>query len=618
MQDNLKSLLKVSAISLITIAVATGCSVSSKKTITVSDPISILKSSAPETVMVDENAIPRSIAILPFVNLTEDEFASDLLRSTLQNHFSSKNFQLVNWHEVDRKLDFQGDAKSIDPIQAAKTLGVDAVLVTNVTDFEMMHAGVYAQISVGVEVKLVNTLGEILWTTNDQVTTRAGGISTSPWGLLLNAAVATMHLSEKNMMAAADELGRSLAKKIPNPAGYLGVSGPIIEQVLHDGADKLLNYGDTIQLGLRGETGMRASVSIDGIETFDLPEIEPGVYIKSIPVSKNWNSDGVMITGRLSDDRGNISTWISPAGLVKFDNIAPEPVVNVKLAAGITPSLNWQSADSDATAYNVFLATSDKRLLIGNTSTTSLTLEGMKIFETARFEIEALDKAGNASKPSVFTSVIYPVAGVENAIKAPSALTTSLKDNLLLSKSNSPFTLSSRLTISPGKQMFVEPGVEIMITQGGELNIEGDAWFWGNDQGITIKTQNNQSPSQYMVINSKGTVQLDNVTFENGDIAVTIKQGTPEFNRVKFINNKYNALSIEGSASPAFNLCRFEGSKTTGILVSDFAKPVFKQSEFINNRPFHIQSSAVYPIAAEGNTWQPEASSRTILGNVRY
>lgn len=604
----------------LTLALVSGCSVNSKKTINVSQPLTILTSEDKQQKMMAEDKIPRSIAVLPLLNETKEDIASHLLRSVIQNHFSSKNFQLVNWQEVDRQLSYSDNPTKLDTQQAISTLGVDAVVVGKVKKFNLLHAGIYAEISMTVELSLVNASDEVLWETTENVTTRAGGVSTSPWGLLLNAATATLHLSEKNMLAAADELGRSLAVQIPQPSGYQGSNGPIIEQVLHDGSSTILNYGDKIKLGLKGEPGQRASISIDGLQSFDIPEVEPGVYVKEIPINATWNKDLVMIIGRLTDSKGVVSTLISSAGLVTFDNTPPQPPVGLSLSNGANShTLSWQNADNDSSRYAAYIVKDSKRTLIGESDERTLRITDLPVFSDVRIELEAMDIAGNRSEPAVINQRIYPVAGAAQATLPSANIDSALTGDILLSASHSPYKLSVPLTVSSQNSLYVEPGVEILVTQGGNINIEGNAWFWGHDKGIRIYANTNQAPDEFVTVNSaNGNVSLENVSFENGDVGVSISSGEATFNKVSFKNNQYNSVIISGTAAPTFTEGTFEGSNSAGVIVSDYAKPIFKNSIFKNNRPFHIQSSAVYPVSAKDNQWEPAASPRTILGEVTY
>ena len=56
----------------------------------------------------------------------------ELLREILQSHLSNKNFQLVHTKEVD----FKNPENKLSPQQLAQTLGVDAVIVGEVIEYE--------------------------------------------------------------------------------------------------------------------------------------------------------------------------------------------------------------------------------------------------------------------------------------------------------------------------------------------------------------------------------------------------------------------------------------------------------------------------------------------------
>jgi parallel beta-helix repeat protein len=175
------------------------------------------------------------------------------------------------------------------------------------------------------------------------------------------------------------------------------------------------------------------------------------------------------------------------------------------------------------------------------------------------------------------------------------------------------------LSIEPDAQIYVEPGVVIMVAPEGKLNIRGGAWFWGQQQAIRFEPQQRgRIPRQYLVLDSKQAVSLQGVVFESGGIAVEILAGSPDLKGVQFRNSEYSALSISGSSSPTLSNCLVQGSNTSGVIVENHARPVFKGCKFADNDPFHIQSTSIYEIDATGNSWQPAASSASVLGRVRY
>ena len=111
---------------------------------------------------------------------------------------------------------------------------------------------------------------------------------------------------------------------------------------------------------------------------------------------------------------------------------------------------------------------------------------------------------------------------------------------------------------------------------------------------------------------------MTGVSFERAGIAVDVRSGSAEIVNSTFTDSEYSALNITGSASPIFRDCVIEGSNTSGVVVENHAKPVFSGCRFSGNQPFHIQSTSIYEVNAEGNSWEPAASSSTILGEVRY
>jgi hypothetical protein len=307
--------------------VLAGCTVSTKDTVLVGPPQRSTSSEVENNTGTsgEQQAIPSSIAILPFSNVTEEKVAGPLLRQVINSQLSGRNFSVMHPGEVDKRL----PSGPLDHTQMASYLGVEGVLVGEVVDFERFFAGIYSEIRLGIKLSLYNTKGDVVWTGEHEVTQRAGGVSTTAWGLLLNAAIAAMNLDDENLLAAADELGRKVAFEFPQPRFYKGSAGPLIESVIHDKAGKWLRYGDVIEVGVKGEAGLQAFVELGNQLRTELKEVEPGVYISEIPVQPDWNEQRVPVTGILQDTDGSTNTLLSITGLVNFDNEAPPPVTNL-------------------------------------------------------------------------------------------------------------------------------------------------------------------------------------------------------------------------------------------------------------------------------------------------
>ncbi len=605
-----------------------GCAVSTKDTISVTQPVSAVESAVDQLLGkekdipdVDTSGLPRHLAIVPFANVTDEPEAAEVMRRTLQNHLATKNYRVVHWRETDLKLTGWQDLEQASSASLTEALGVTGLVRGTITSYEFLFAGVYAQIKLGVDLRLENAAGEELWRDQLEVTTRAGGISTTPWGILLNAALATMHLSEKNLLAAADDLGREVAGVFPEPEGYQGMSGPMVSEVIHDGAEKILRYGDTLTIGIKGASGQRAIAAIDGVGSFDLVEDEPGVYIGTQPVSANWNATNKQVTGVLVDASGQQTRWVSPVGLVNIDNTAPEAVAALELNAHSGNAyLSWQpSAAVDLSGYRVYQLSGGERSLVQEIEENESSVPQSGMFGTLRFEVTALDRAGNESSGVTATTRAYPVPGAVEAQMADSRLSGVVSGGgLLLTAANSPYTLADQLVIEADGELYVEPGVVVRVSPTASVHIRGKAWFWGGQQAIQFEPAQDAAVDRYLVLDSEQTVDIEGVTFERAGIAMDIRGGSALVKGAVFNNTEHSALHISGSASPRFESCTIAGSNTSGVVIEHHAQPVFSQCTFSGNQPFHMQSTSIYEINAEGNTWQPAASPSSILGQVRY
>ncbi|MDX8412799.1 MAG: DUF799 family lipoprotein, partial [Mariprofundales bacterium] len=114
------------------------------------------------------DALPTTVAVLPFINTTGQKEAFHIVRTTMFNHFSSRNYRAMHLNDVDQRLKAAGwlDAaqmQGVDSVQLMKTLGVDGLLYGEITHFDRIFLGVYAQIAIGVRLRLINHDGKEIW-----------------------------------------------------------------------------------------------------------------------------------------------------------------------------------------------------------------------------------------------------------------------------------------------------------------------------------------------------------------------------------------------------------------------------------------------------------------------
>jgi hypothetical protein len=561
--------------------------------------------------------IPKVIAIAQLSNSTESIEASSVLREILQSHLSNKNFQLVHTKEVD----FKNPENKLSPQQLAQALGVDAVVVGEVVEYERFYAGIYAHIKLGVDIELISKDGQTLWQKKEVITSRAGGVSTTVWGILLNAALAAQHLEDKNLFAAADELGRSIANEFPEPDGYIGTAIPTIDMVIHDGANKWLKYNDNLTVGIKGQAGLRAVLDIEGIGSFDLKEQESGIYKTDIIVDKRWNGEQKVITGKLIDNTGQITQMISTTGLVNFDNLKPTNVGELKVDFATIDEikLSWKNNNQEQVKYKVLMTSLDNNLTETTmTNDTHIVFNGnFEAFKTLEFTVIALDKAENESAKTVVSTKVYPIKLAETSILS-STLSGSYQGINILSKENSPYIVASNTLFTEGSTLIIEPEVKVKFKQGAGITVQGLAYLWGNTKqlpkSIIFESESTQSPAKkFLTLDSSKTIEINGLHLKNSGVAIEIKSGSPSFDHLYSDNAKYSALTINGQANVKIKNCLLNGSSTSAIVLSGRSRLALDKCNFTNNQPFHIQNSSAFPVIAKDVTFD-KSTQMPVLG----
>ena len=166
---------------------------------------------------------PKSIAILPFVNKTQNTEIADILRIVFYCHLSAHPFKDVELHVVDEKLRTLGhenadQIQSVLPQELGQLLGTEAVILGEITQYERLFLGVYSQFSLGASISVVDTRsGRVIW--KDKYTARIhdGGLPLTLFEIPFVSIRSGMNLSESTKIRAADELSRNLAIRIPAP-----------------------------------------------------------------------------------------------------------------------------------------------------------------------------------------------------------------------------------------------------------------------------------------------------------------------------------------------------------------------------------------------------------------
>ncbi len=601
-----------------------GCAVSTSDTVVTAPAI---KTREITTATGETVNLPQTVAVLPFVNQTESDFAYVVVRRTMFNHFASKNYRMLHWKDVDSQLQLAGletaeAANAKTPEELMKILGVDGLIYGNITHYDKEFAGIASRVSVGVEMLFLNSEGKRIWAVKDVERSYAGGVSTSPVGLLMNALVAAKHVyGDINLYRAADELGRELAKQMPEPPALEQKTKPSVMNVVHSGVGQYLKYGDKLEIGLEGDPGLKAAAYIDGIGVVDLKETEPGQYIGEVNLSKDVNVTDQVVVGRLQDKFGQMTSWISPYGLLNVDNTPPGSIQSVAAESrDMAVRLTWQNAgDQDVAGYRVAMAKTEtgRPDQWFESANPEYVVDGLTNFETVYLSIVAFDRAGNESDAVKVPATAAPDPRFGEATDADSTLPQVITGVQKLTSAGNPYYLRASSRIAADAVLLVGPGVEIVVSPKAKLSVLGQLGIFGDSAAVKV-SGGGQAFDNFLVLQTNQPVTVSGLEVTGAGIPVQILAGSPLLQNSVLAESQFNGVTVSGSARPVIRNCTISGAKTSGMIVEGQAQPTLEGNRFINNEPFHLQNGSTYQLNAKGNTFEPAASEMTVLGDVAY
>ena len=120
--------------------------------------------------LTHKDETPKSVVIMPFDNLTTENGLEILTRTSFYNHFSSKNYRDIELSEIDRGLEIleKSSSKSWKDLSASsigKFFNADYIIYGKVREFKKIFLGIYSQLSLKVEVVMLDSAdGELFWT----------------------------------------------------------------------------------------------------------------------------------------------------------------------------------------------------------------------------------------------------------------------------------------------------------------------------------------------------------------------------------------------------------------------------------------------------------------------
>ncbi|MBW2583887.1 MAG: DUF799 family lipoprotein [Deltaproteobacteria bacterium] len=292
---------------------------------------------SPAPTVLEEEKLPFKVAILPFANKTSNPEAGTIVRKMFYNFFSSLNYRDLEPFVIDENLkanhlyaDVTG-GKNVSPRKLGQLLGVDAVIYGEVISLGKIYAVVYSDNQAGLKARMVRcSNAKPVWELEHTIHIEEGDVPLSPIGLAATVFMTALSHKQATHMKAASELCMQMIATMPNPPGVSEPS-PKIQALVHNGAGKLLQPGDSIKVAMIGDKNQVASWSIPPlIENLPMKEKKPGVYIGAYRIKARDRLAHGRMVGILRSKKGVGSQWMDTLGPVRIGRptVLPPVIAN--------------------------------------------------------------------------------------------------------------------------------------------------------------------------------------------------------------------------------------------------------------------------------------------------
>lgn len=162
----------------------------------------------------------KTIAILPFKNLTQNKEIPIILREAIFRNLSLKDYDLINLKQIDQILQMASyhktDLYSLGNFKLGKIVNADALIYGTITKCSKLFYVVYSRVTIGAEMAMVDTSNsKILWKANHVELTHSGTPPLSPFNIPEKIIDSRINVRDKVIKDTADKLAKKLVKDIP-------------------------------------------------------------------------------------------------------------------------------------------------------------------------------------------------------------------------------------------------------------------------------------------------------------------------------------------------------------------------------------------------------------------
>ena len=531
---------------------------------------------------------PRTVAVLPFTDESGSAQGAAVVRRGFYNHFSSLNYQDMEFFKIDQLLAMNGLANPRElalatPQRLGEILKVDAVVIGRVSDFDKLFAVIYSDVAVGADVSMYDTAsGALLWKARHTVHYRAGGVPLSIGGLIGTVFGTAMNVRDIQLFRACDDLFRDMVKTIPEPALRDARRPPEITLVVQDTQNKPKKAGDRIQVGVRGTPHMTAWAEFGESKIkIALDEREPGEYIGVYTVRPGDGLADALVTGHLADNAGNASSWVDPVGTVSLDTTPP------KAPTGLSSKgknreilLSWnKNTEPDLAAYRVYESATPLTGFgaLADTEFSGFTAKDRENLIARFYRITALDRAGNESPPSAVAEGVAVAPG-------PVRVSGAIPADAVWRAGAGPYILEGDVTVAADTLLTIQPGTEV-ISNGGALVVKGRISALGTPSDLIRFSGPEKGVWGGIVFEdtAERSSVLSFCRITGASTAVTCISASPSVTSCELENNG-TGLTASGSFSrPRVSGSIIRGNREAGVLVEKGAAPVITATSITKN-----------------------------------
>ena len=643
-----------------------GCVVATKDTIISPEIISRFKGEYKVDPYMKDH-IPKTVAVLPFLDLSKSKEGFEPVRRGFYNHFSSLPFKDLELYRIDnllRKADLT-DPEEIakkSPAELGKILGVDAVIYGDISDFDKLFAVVYSQVAVGAELRMFDTkTGNFLWSGKHTVRIHEGGISTTPIGLIATIIATSMNVRDIQLLRACDDLFRDMVKTIPAPTIAEALQPPVITLLTQDTQGRPKKAGDEIRVVIQGDPKKQAYFSIGEFKkNIDMREIEPGGYLGTYRVIPGDNVTKALITGYLRDDSGGVAEWVDALGTVTIDTTPPEKIGKVStVGRNTTVLLHWEkSAATDLAGYRVYRSETPLSgyAEIAKTELPEFRDSGLINSKKYYYAVSAFDLAGNEGDRTD-ALVGMPVA------PGPTPVGGVIEADTTWYAGASPYVIGETVVVRDKATLTIEPGTEIR-SRGGSLVIEGRLFAQGDSERlITFEAMEKGKPwggivfnnvkekeniLKYCRIRGAGTgisceassplIESCELTENGTAVRIAGAFSQPKVQKNILRKNSESAMAVTDGAKPTVAENRIEDNEKEGVLIVSSlptmvrnvvtqnrgsgvvvrkSQPVLSENNLTDNKPFDLAAEGTSEAVSARNNWWGTAKGIEVLARIR-